>query len=83
MRADESANELIIRETPGCLRLLGGLFCFVGGVFVYGTLGGFSDRDEFSFWTLARAFSMGAVGVIAGIWIIFRAGHKTFSQPHG
>jgi hypothetical protein len=73
MRADESGNELIIRETPGCLWLLGGLFCLVGGVFVYGALGGFSNRDEFSFWTLALAFLMGTVGVFAGVWVIYRA----------
>jgi hypothetical protein len=73
MRADESGNELIIRETPGCLWLLGGLFCLVGGVFVYGALGGFSNRDEFSFWALAAAFLMGAIGIVGGVWIIYRA----------
>jgi hypothetical protein len=73
MQINKSENELILRETPGCLWIFGLFFAFVGGVLVYGALGGFTDYDRHGFWVLATAFAFGAVGVGAGVWMIYRA----------
>jgi hypothetical protein len=73
MQIERTENELIIRETPGCLWIFGLFFAFVGGVFVYGSLGGFVDFRRHEFWMLALAFVMGGIGVCAGVWIISRA----------
>jgi hypothetical protein len=49
------------------------LFTFVGGVFVYGSLGGFANADEVPRYAVYLSFLMGAIGVGVGAWIIFRA----------
>jgi hypothetical protein len=69
----ENENELIIEETPGCLWFFGLFFALVGGVFVYGSLGGFTNRDEVSPAAFYLSFLMGAIAVVVGIWIIYRA----------
>ena len=43
MQIEQTGNEFIVRETPGCLWIFGLFFAFVGGIFVYGSLGGFMD----------------------------------------
>ncbi len=73
MHVEQTENELIIRETPGCLWIFGLFFAFVGGTFVYGSLGGFADYERHEVWMLALAFVMGSIGVAAGIWIIYNA----------
>jgi hypothetical protein len=73
MQSEQTENELIIRETPGCLWIFGLLFAIVGGIFVYGALGGLADYGSQSLWLLALAFLMGAIGVAVGIRIIYRA----------
>lgn len=73
MKTTQTENELIIEETPGCLWIVGLFFAFVGGVFVYGALGGLTDWDSHSAWMTAGAFAMGAIGVGAGAWIIYNA----------
>jgi len=73
MQTEQTQNELIIRETPGCLWIVGLLFAFVGGAFVYGALGGFTDSDKQAPWMLALAFLMGSIALGVGIWTIYRA----------
>jgi len=73
MQLEQTENELIVRETPGCLWIFGLFFALVGGVFVYGALGGFTDYDKHAPWMLALAFVMGAIAVGVGIWIIYGA----------
>jgi hypothetical protein len=73
MQTERTENVLIIRETPGCLWIFGLFFALVGGAFVYGALGGFTDWGSQSLWMLALAFVMGSAGVAAGIWIIYGA----------
>lgn len=73
MRVKQSPNELIIQETPGCFWIFGSLFCLVGGVFVYGALGGFSNHDAVSVWTIILTFFMGAIAFAVGFWVIFHA----------
>jgi hypothetical protein len=73
MQIERTENELIIRETPGCLWIFGLFFAIVGGVFVYGSLGGLADYERQTLWMLALAFVMGSVGVATGVWIIYSA----------
>ena len=73
MRLKEEFNQIIVEETPGCLWFVGLFFAFVGGIFVYGALGGLNDYAKQSPWMLALAFLMGSCGVAAGIWIIYNA----------
>lgn len=73
MRLKEEFNQITVQETPGCLWFVGLFFTFVGGVFVYGSLGGFADYDKQPSWQLMFAFIMGSVAVAAGIWIIYNA----------
>ncbi len=73
MRLKEDVNEIIVEETPGCLWMVGLFFAFVGGIFVYGALGGLADYDKQSPWMLALFGLMGFIAVAAGIWIIYNA----------
>jgi hypothetical protein len=73
MQINQTENELTLRETPGCLWIFGLFFAIVGGVFVYGALGGFVDSARHELWMLAAAFVMGSIGVGVGAWIIYRA----------
>lgn len=73
MQVKQTGNELIISETPGCLWIFGLLFALVGGSFVYGSLGGFTNFNEVPFWQLALACLMGLIAVSFGVWQIFTA----------
>jgi hypothetical protein len=73
MKSKQTASELIIQETPGCLWLFGLFFAVVGGIFVYGALGGLVDYGSQPIWVLATAFVMGSIAVGVGVWIIYRA----------
>lgn len=68
----QSPNELILQETPGCFWIFGSLFCLVGAVFVYGSLGGFSNYEDASFWALFLSFFLGAMALAVGFVIIFQ-----------
>lgn len=73
MHTKQTANELIIQETPGCLWLFGLFFAAIGGIFVYGALGGLVDYGSQPIWVLTAAFLMGSIAVGVGIWIIYLA----------
>lgn len=73
MKTTQTPNFLTLYETPGCLWFIGLFFMLVGGIFVYGALGGFADYNSQSPWMLAAALLMGSCGVGAGIWIIYGA----------
>lgn len=73
MQTQQNGNELIIRETPGCVWIVGLLFAFVGGAFVYGALGGLTDYERHAPWMLSLAFIMGSIAVGCGVWIIYQA----------
>ena len=70
MQSEQTENYLIIRETPGCMWIFSLFFAVVGGVFVYGALGGFTDYARHELWMLALAFVMGSIGIATGVWII-------------
>ncbi|MEP6902980.1 MAG: hypothetical protein ABJA66_14605 [Actinomycetota bacterium] len=73
MQTEETENVLVIRETPGCLWFVGLFFSMIGGVFVYGALGGFTNYKDYSPWVIGLTFLMGAAAVGVGIWIFYRA----------
>lgn len=73
MRSEENVNQLTIRETPGVLWVFGLFFVFVGGVFVYGSLGGFANAGEVPRYALYLSFLLGCSGVAVGAWTILRA----------
>lgn len=73
MKTIQTPNFLTLYETPGCLWFIGLFFMLVGGIFVYGALGGFANYQSQSPWMLAAALLMGSCGVGVGIWIIYGA----------
>lgn len=73
MQIEQTQNELIIRETPGCVWIMGLFFALIGGIFVYGALGGFTDYAAHPAWTLALTFLMGSAAVAVGFWIFYGA----------
>jgi len=73
MQIEQTETELIVSETPGCVWIMGLFFALVGGIFVYGALGGFADYDKHAPWTIALTFFMGSAAVGVGIWIIYNA----------
>lgn len=73
MQIERIDNELIIRETPGCIWIFGLLFLVVGGLFVYGSLGNFTDHSSVPFWLITIAFIMGSIGCAVGLRLIHRA----------
>ncbi|MGC2238087.1 MAG: hypothetical protein WA584_18140 [Pyrinomonadaceae bacterium] len=73
MKTKQTENELIIQETPGCLWLFSLLFLVVGGLFVYGSLGNFTNHSTVPFWLLPITFLMGATGCAVGLRLIYHA----------
>ena len=73
MKTIQTENELVIQETPGCLWFLGLFFVIIGGMLVWGTLGGFSNWNEFPFWQLGLAFVIAASAIAGGVWVISKA----------
>lgn len=71
MKIKQTANELVIQETPGCIWIFSSLFLFVGGVFIYGALGGFSNWSSAPFWTVLFTLLMGTIAFSVGAWLIF------------
>lgn len=70
MREKLIDGKLILQDAPGCLWLFGAFFVFVGSIFVYGSLGGFTNYDRVPWWAIAFSFFMGAIAVGVGIWQI-------------
>ena len=70
MKVSATPNVIIIQENPGCIWLFGLFFAFIGGIFVYGSLGGFYNYRFQAPWSLALAFFMGAGAIGVGFWII-------------
>ncbi|MET0752901.1 MAG: hypothetical protein ABWZ66_05990 [Pyrinomonadaceae bacterium] len=73
MRVEQIENQLIIRETPGCIWIFSSLFLVVGGLFVYGSLGNFTNYSTVPFWLIPITFLMGATGCGVGIRFIYNA----------
>jgi len=70
MKITQTPNELTIQETPGCLWFFGLFFVIIGGILIYGTLGGFSNWNEVPAWQLVLAFFIAVSVVSGGVWVI-------------
>src|ERR1700742_1264023 len=70
MKVSQSEDLMVIRETPGCLWLFAGFFVFVSSVFVYGSMGGFTNYSETPAWVIVLSFAMGMIGLGVGVWQI-------------
>ena len=73
MKLIESNNELVLRDTPGCLWIFGVFFIVISGTFLYGATGGFTNYDEVPPWAIAATRLMAMCGIGVGLWIIFNA----------
>lgn len=73
MKLTQTENRLILQDTPGCLWFLAFFFMSIGGIFVYGAVGGFQNSDRQPSWVLVAAFLMGASGIAAGLWLIYNS----------
>ncbi len=73
MKINQTENEIVIQETPGCLWFVGLFFVIIGGMLVWGTLGGFSNWNEVPFWQLVLAFFIAASLIAGGVWVISKA----------
>jgi hypothetical protein len=73
MKSFQTQNELIIIETPGCMWIIALLFVSIGGVIVYGSVGGFTNYHQIEFYKIFLAFVMGMIGVSAGCWLVYRS----------
>ncbi len=70
MKVEESVNTIKITEAPGCMWIFGLFFVVIGGMLLWGTLGGFSNWNEVETWELVVAFFIAASGIAGGVWII-------------
>lgn len=73
MKVNRSENTLVFRETPGCLWVFGLFFAIIGSMFIYGSLGGYSNYDEAPSWVIAAHLFGGICAVATGYWVIFMA----------
>ena len=73
MQTEQTENELIIRESPGCLWIFGLLFVIVGGFFIYGSVIGFTHYGREITWMLVLTFVLGSSALSTGVWIIYGA----------
>ncbi|HEX9960959.1 MAG TPA: hypothetical protein VGB00_08505, partial [Pyrinomonadaceae bacterium] len=70
MKIKHTENELILQDAPGCLWIFGLFFACIGAVFVFGSLGGFTNYDELPSYAIYLSFLMGAIGIGVGVWQI-------------
>lgn len=63
-------SEITIQDRPGCFWLFGLFFVLVGGIFVVGATGLFSNLEEVSLPVRGLTFLMGMAGVGAGLYVI-------------
>jgi hypothetical protein len=71
------ASVITIQDRPGCFWLFGLFFVCIGGIFVVGAAGLFSNLEEVSLPVRGLTFLMGMVGVAAGLYVIVDAPRST------
>lgn len=72
MKIEQTQNNLIIKENPGCLWIFGLFFAAFGGLFIYGGLNGFYFFGTQSDWAVALTFLLGLAGIGIGLWVIYQ-----------
>jgi hypothetical protein len=70
---DRDDGTLVVDDAPVLHWLLALLFVGVGGLFVVGPLGVFTDADRLRWWVRAAIAAVGSLGVIVGGWVLARA----------
>ena len=73
MKVFQTSDNLIIKENPGCLWLLGLFFAAFGVLFIYGAFNGFILFGIQTPWAVNLTFLLGLLGIAVGVWTI----HKT------
>lgn len=68
----------MVEASAGPVPVLGVFFLVIGGIFVYGLLGGFVNLHEVELWERAVAWAVSLAVIGAGAWILHEArGHRT------
>jgi hypothetical protein len=68
---EHTSTIFTLRESAGCLWLLGFFFIAIAGTFVAGLLGLFTNLDELNELEKLGAWVISLSGVAAGVWVIY------------
>jgi hypothetical protein len=68
-----------MQDNPGCIWLLGLFFMFIGGLFVTGALGLFTNADTLAWYERLLVAAMGTIALGAGLVLIYRAPRSRIS----
>ncbi len=63
-------DDIILKTNPNPLRFIGLFFFSISSLFVYGSLGGYSNYAQATELTIKLHFLFGSVGVCIGSWLI-------------
>jgi uncharacterized protein YacL len=63
-------NYLTLKNNPYPMRILGGFFFIISSMFVYGSLGGYTNYDKAPDYVIKLHFIAGSIGVLIGSWLI-------------
>jgi hypothetical protein len=66
-----TTTNLIVKDSAGCLWLLGLFFVLIAGTFVIGLMGAFNNLNELNQLEQTTAWIVSLAGVAAGIWLIY------------
>jgi hypothetical protein len=66
----KATSEITIQDRPGCFWLFGLFFVLIGGIFVVGAAGLFSNLEEVSWPVRGLTFLLGMAAVGAGLYVI-------------
>lgn len=70
--AEQTEYELKLTDSAGCLWLFGLFFVVIGGIFILGLLGLFTNLNELSDLEKAAAWLMSLSGFSAGVYFIYQ-----------
>lgn len=68
---EHTSIKLTIKDSAGCIWLLGFFFLAVAGTFVIGLMGAFTNLNEINELEKLGAWIVSLSGVAAGVWIIY------------
>jgi hypothetical protein len=77
-----TGGRLVVDASTGPVPVLGVFFLLIGGIFVYGLLGGFVNLYDVERWERAVAWAVSLTVMGAGVWILHEArSHRTVIDP--
>ena len=68
---EPTSRKLILRDTAGCIWLLGLFFLAIAGTFVVGLAGAFTNLYELNVLERTAAWFVSLSGIAVGVWIIY------------